>query len=157
MDWRPDNLNTLDAVEHLADCLQAIQRHLRRNTKEQPNLPGLTRVQWMILRHVERHPDCSVGQLADRLDVRPSTMSQMIDRLELAGWVQRCTDARDGRSRLVRLTAAGAAALRSQRDLRVQLLAEPFQQLNPEEQACLLSLLDKLVSRMGKGGSSHAG
>jgi DNA-binding MarR family transcriptional regulator len=147
------NVDTHDAVERLADSLQAIQRYLRRHQGARAGQQALTRVQWMILRQLARSGETTIGQLAEQLDVRPSTMSQMLDRLELTGLVVRRPDIRDGRSRIVRLTTAGEQAVRTLRDVRLKLLEGPFQQLTDEEQTALVNLLGKLASLLPKGGA----
>ncbi len=48
--------------------------------------------------------------LADKLDVRPSTISKMLDRLAHKELIERISDRRDHRKTLVRLTGAGVEA-----------------------------------------------
>ncbi len=47
------------------------------------------------------------GELADELNVKPATVSRMIDRLEQYGLVMRCKDENDQRVSLVHLTETG--------------------------------------------------
>jgi DNA-binding MarR family transcriptional regulator len=49
----------------------------------------------------------SVSRLADTLAVRPSTVSKMLDRLVIAGLVERAEDSRDARRTVVRMTSSG--------------------------------------------------
>jgi DNA-binding MarR family transcriptional regulator len=139
-----------DSLELFSQSLQAVHRYLRRNGDT--GRDGITRVQWLILWDLWRHEKRTIGELAEKLDVRPSTMSQMIDRLELAGLVYRCQDVHDARTRIVQLTDSGKERIQRLKDMRTQLLAEPFQQLDEDEQATLVELMAKLASFLPKRG-----
>ncbi|AIE60331.1 MarR family winged helix-turn-helix transcriptional regulator [Bacillus methanolicus] len=139
-----------DSLELFSQSLQAVYRYLRRNGDTGSD--GITRVQWLILWDLWRHQERTIGELAEKLDVRPSTMSQMIDRLQLAGLVHRYQDINDARARIVRLTDSGKERIQRLKDTRTQLLAEPFQQLDEDEQATLVELMEKLASFLPKRG-----
>lgn len=131
--------------------LQAINRHVRAGSfsgrGRQP-----TRVQWMILRHLQRTGGCSVGQLAERVDVGASAMSQMLDRLEKMGWILRQPDPRDARSRMVRLTPEGEQVVQEVEREWIRRLESPFSQLDPIEQRTLVELMEKFAHLVQKEG-----
>jgi len=52
-----------------------------------------------------------LGDLAEQAQVTKQTTAALVDRLEAAGWVERVPDPRDGRARLVRLTAKADALM----------------------------------------------
>lgn len=56
------------------------------------------------------HGSVRASDLAHSLQISRPTMSKQLARLESRGLVQREPDGRDGRARIVRLTASGAAA-----------------------------------------------
>src|SRR5581483_2682975 len=86
--------------------MQAINRYLRSMANNQAENP-VTRVQWLLLRHLQRNDSCSIGELAEHLDVRSSTMSQMVDRLEKNGIVYRASNQKDARVKKVVLSEKG--------------------------------------------------
>jgi DNA-binding MarR family transcriptional regulator len=88
----------------------------------------------------------AVSKLAAELDVRPSTISVMVDRLADRDLVVRLTDARDSRKTLIALTAAGIAA---QAQIRA-VWAEVGRSLVPKqaEEAALLTGQIKNLSQM---------
>ncbi|WP_026975587.1 MarR family winged helix-turn-helix transcriptional regulator [Alicyclobacillus contaminans] len=139
-----------DALERVTQSLQAIQRYLRRNRMNEED--GITRVQWLILWDLWRNEQRTIGELAAVLDVRSSTMSQMLDRLQLAGLVVRAPAAEDGRARVVRLTEAGRARIQRLKDAKTAWLAGPFQQLTVDEQQQLAELLGKLANALPTRG-----
>ena len=144
----PDSVQTTEErqhIEHFFARLQMINRHLRAGAHWHAGRE-ITRVQWLILRHVRRHPGCTVGQLAERIDVRSSTMSQMLDRLEREQLIVRRADGGDSRVRNVRLTPAGEQCINAVEAEWLDRLHRPFSTLTPAEQQTLTALLDKLAA-----------
>ena len=67
----------------------------------------LTPEQWIVLVQLWEKDGQSQSALSERtLRDRP-TMSRILDTMEKSGLVQRCVDAQDARSRLVKLTRTG--------------------------------------------------
>lgn len=129
--------------------IQQINRYLRSMGSEQTE-HSVTRVQWMVLRQLERNGSCTIGELADHLDVRSSTMSQMIDRLEKNGVVYRSSIQQDARIKTVALSEKGKKIIQEREMLWVDSLAKPFENFSNEEKEILLSLMDQLVSHIPK-------
>jgi DNA-binding MarR family transcriptional regulator len=70
---------------------------------------GLYRGQPFVLRALWEEEGITHSELADRLHVRPATISNMIKRMEKAGFVERRPDMEDQRVSRVHLTDAGRA------------------------------------------------
>jgi DNA-binding MarR family transcriptional regulator len=68
---------------------------------------GVTGPQRLVLRIVGRFPRIPAGQLADTLRIHPSTVSDVVKRLEKRGLLQRARDPHDGRRVLLGLTERG--------------------------------------------------
>ncbi len=85
-----------------------------------------------------------LSQLADRLSCVKSNITQLVDRLEADGLVQRQPDSNDRRTRLATLTAPGRKACRE--GLRVQQEAERnlLRKLTAAESRMLAGLLTKI-------------
>jgi DNA-binding MarR family transcriptional regulator len=90
--------------------------------------------------------DIPVSALAMELDVRPSTVSKMVDRLAERGLVARVPDLRDSRKTLVRLTAEGVSA---QAKIRT-LWADVGRRLAPkqQEEAALMMIQIKRLNEV---------
>jgi DNA-binding MarR family transcriptional regulator len=84
-------------------------------------------------------------QLADRLSCVKSNITQLVDRLEADGFVQRQSDPNDRRARLATLTPEGRKAC--QEGLKVQQAAERnvLRKLSPAESRKLAGLLAKIT------------
>ncbi len=85
-----------------------------------------------------------LGQLAERLSCVKSNVTQLVDRLEADGLVNRTGDPNDRRSRLAVLTDAGRAAYAKGSEIRIQAERELFGVLTPDESNTLHELLGKL-------------
>ena len=81
----------------------------------------------------------SVGQLAHAEGVQPPTMTQLVNRMEAAGWVSRSGRARKGST--VEITATGRQLVEDVRARRNGLLAERMAALTPDERAALRAVL----------------
>lgn len=129
--------------------IQTINRYLRSMMPDQGEY-SVTRVQWLLLRHLQRNGASTIGELADHLDVRSSTMSQMIDRLEKNGIVIRGTIQKDARIKTVVLSEMGIKIIQEREKMWVESMAQPFQHFTAEEKETFFHLMDKLVCHIPK-------
>lgn len=60
-----------------------------------------------VLFVLARHDGCTMGDLAQALDLAPSAISGLVQRMEAQAWVMRQPCAQDGRTQRVWLQAAG--------------------------------------------------
>lgn len=140
-------------LEQFVDCVQAIGRHMKRSQRNSQEGTEITKTQWLILRFLAKQDACTIGHLAERLEVRSSSMSQMIDRLELAGTVYREPDKNDARTRIVKLTEAGTEMISKMKHSRMEMIAGPFNQLSQEEQNTLVEIMMKMTTNLKQHGS----
>lgn len=141
-------MSLYDQTEQLYTLIHKINRKLRSpkfDSTDQNVAPPITKVQWWILKTVWEWKQCTAGYLAKMIGVRPSTMSQMLDRLEKADFISRFTDPADARVRIIRLTDRGQNMFHRSESKFVEKLAGPLGYLSPEEQHFLLVLLEKLA------------
>lgn len=136
-------MESKEALEHFVMYLQTINRHLRSQMFDQQET-SLTRVQWLLMRNLYRNGASTIGKLAEHLDVRSSTMSQMVDRLEKAGFAYRESSEPDARVRWVKLTEEGKRVIRQTEALWAQTLSEPFEQFSEVERQQFLEYMHRL-------------
>ena len=77
--------------------------------------------------------------------ISPSSVSELITRLEDDGYVRRTVDPDDKRATLISLTDLGAARAAELEDERRDRFAGAFKKLGEEEKAALVGLLEKLL------------
>src|SRR4051794_1470001 len=95
---------TLDTVERL--LMRSARRMLFEVAADSP-LWDLPVPQIRALHLIAHRKHCAMGDLATRLGVAMSTATQVADRLEQRGWVQRVDDPEDRRVVLLALTPEG--------------------------------------------------
>jgi len=66
----------------------------------------------------------SISSLSEEMSISVSAVTQIADRLERAGMVERTSDSEDRRIKNLRLTTTGAEIMRSRRETRVRRAAE---------------------------------
>lgn len=71
---------------------------------------GLTAAQSGVLFYLGEHDGALIGEAADALDLAPSAMTGLVDRMTKAELVERRTDPKDGRAMRLHLTDKGRAA-----------------------------------------------
>jgi len=108
-------------------------------------LHGLSIAKLSVLRHLAQAKEpLAMGQLAEILACVRSNITQLVDRLEAEGMVQRSPDPHDRRSLWVTITKAGRRryqlGITAERVVQVKLA----QGLSPREQTQLARLLAKL-------------
>lgn len=106
-------------------------------------------------------------ELARRMQVEPSTVVRLLDRMEEAGLIERCADPCDRRRHHIRVTEAVAPLWKQITVVARQVRKEAAKSLTVEEQATLKDLLQRVTHnlqstlapephrRTGKKVSSH--
>lgn len=139
------------AVLELADEI----RHLtatRRDFSRQVGGAPCTLASLTLLGVVERRGPARVGEIAAALGVDASVASRQITQLTADGLLDRVLDERDGRSHLVRVTAAGAEALRGVRAALLGRWATALDDWTDAELAALAGQLRRLRADLGAAG-----
>ena len=94
-----------DSTEHgITWLVPDVARLLRRDFDRRVRALGLTQAQWRAIAHLARDEGINQTELAERLEVKPITLGRLIDRMQLAGWVERVVDASDRRASRLFLT-----------------------------------------------------
>jgi len=104
---------------------------------EQLEALGLHHGQPPLLRALWEQEGLTHTELAQLLQVRPATITRMLQRMERAGFVVRRPDAEDQRLSRVYLTVAGRAVRASLQQVILSMEARTFAGLTAEERATL--------------------
>jgi DNA-binding MarR family transcriptional regulator len=139
-----------DARVAEADRLHSAAIHLLRWLRREDAPSGLSAPRLSALSVVVMGGPLTLGALAAAEQVRPPTMSRLVDALEAEGLVVREPDPDDGRATRVRATPHGARLLAQGRARRVRRLAAALDALPPADRATLAraaELLEGLVPR----------
>lgn len=106
----------------------------------------LTKPQLFMLFMIAKEGTPKQTHLAEKLGVKPSAITVMIDRLVQSGHVIRKHHETDRRIVLVEVTDTGKEILKKMEDVQKQVIAHGLSQLPPEEMRILVSAFEKLTS-----------
>jgi len=137
--------------EQLADRLHSAAIHLLRRVRREDAASGLSGPRLSALSVIVfGGGPITLGQLALAEQVRPPTMTRLVNALAADGLVTRQRDPADGRITYLRATPKGQALLRAGRTRRVAVLAGQLGGLSGKDREVLAraaTLLERLASR----------
>lgn len=136
-------------MEQQQDCgllIKQINDELRKNGNNALRAQGITLAQLDALAELERSPEGqrSLKELEQILHVAQSTAAGIVSRLEQKGFVQGFGDAMDRRVKLVRITPAGAACVRTALHHRAEAEEKLLSGLTETERSIFCALLKKV-------------
>lgn len=120
-------------VLEVADRLHSAAIHLLRRARGRDVELGLSGPRLSALSVVVFAGPLTVSELAAAEQVRPPTMTRLVDALQRATLVSREPNPEDARSVLVRATATGRLALSRGRSRRIEDLAARLSELPPDD------------------------
>lgn len=133
------------APDALADQWHSLAIHLLRSMRREDAKSGLTGPRLSALSVLVFAGPRTLGELAAAEQVKPPTMTRLVQALEREGLVRRSADPGDGRVVRLRATPRGESILRQGRARRVAALAVPLAALPPADRARLASAADILA------------
>jgi len=138
------------AADEVADRLHSAAIHLLRWLRREDERGALSGPRLSALSVIVFGGPVTLGELAAAEQVRPPTMTRLVNALEADGLVVREPDAADGRVTRLRATAAGRRLLTAGRARRVAALARQLAPLGARDQATLAraaALIERLAAR----------
>jgi DNA-binding MarR family transcriptional regulator len=124
-------------VRVIADRLHSSAIHLLRRLRVEDKVMGLSAPRASALSVIVFRGPVTMTRLAEAEQVRPPTITRLVDGLERRGLVRRVSHAEDGRVQLVEATAAGKRLLQRGRAQRVDRLTRAITDLSEEDQRVL--------------------
>lgn len=126
-------MSKLTQIEELADRLHSTAIHLLRQVRVQDAATGLAPARLSALSVLVFGGAMSLNELAKAEQVRPPTMSRIVDALESAGLIRRTVNQQDRRAVVLEATEKGIAILWQGRKRRVKFLAKHLSRLSEQE------------------------
>lgn len=99
---RPDHM-----VRAFRRSLRALEREVELSLDAQTECCGVTSAQCHLLLEIDDRDNASIGELADALELDPSTLSRTAESLVRAGFVSRADDPSNRRRQILQLLPAG--------------------------------------------------
>lgn len=147
---------TTPAVTTVTSLVLEVGRLVRSRFREHSEDFGLSQPQWLALAHLNKSPGLTQSELAERLEVSKVTVTQLVDRLEKAGWLRR--EAHESDRRAVRLQLTDKAEPVSAALWRVgaQVRAQALTGFSAAERQQLEALLQRMKTNLGGGPAGKA-
>lgn len=143
----------MDSIETLAERLMTAwgitSRKIQQEFAEQTTFP-LTTPQLFLLHLLSKKDRWMVTELADKMSVKPSAITAMIDRLEHNQFAERERDEKDRRVVFIKLSQKGKKVLKKAGGKRKNILMDYLNQLEEEEIISLVNINEKLAQIIGE-------
>jgi len=146
-----------------AFSLNDVARMLRTYGDYKARRFGITRAQWVVLVRLDRFEGLKQSELAQMLDLKPITLTRLLDRLCGAGLIERRSDPNDRRAKRLHLTAAARPLLERLGHLGDELMATAFAGVEREhveqmvaQLAIMKENLRQAVQRKAGGAAGEA-
>lgn len=139
----PGNTMPIAIGERLVEVVNRIS-HREGKVLALMNEYSVTLPQVLILKRLETEGDLTLSKIAENFKMSLSSVSQMIDRLHLQGFVERSENPGDRRQKIVRATPKSGILLKRFHQARSEEYAMGISKLTPG----LLSDLDRILKRM---------
>ena len=143
MPARKSKADTSDPAA-IAERLHSAAIHLLRRLRREDDASGLSAPRLSALSVIVFGGPIALGALAAAEQVRPPTMTRLVQGLEKDGLVTRSAVEGDARSVLIRATARGTRLLHEGRTRRVRRLASDLGALGATELHILARAMDVL-------------
>lgn len=119
---------------------------LSRRLRHQQGGDELSPSESAVLGRVGHAGPMTPGQLARSEHVQPPSMTRIIERLEIRGFLRRDADSEDRRQILVSRTPAGDAFAAQARAVRTAWLSRQLSKLDPEHQRAIAAATGALTA-----------
>ena len=118
---------------------------------------SLTLPQYRMLVVLDAQGPVSLARMAELLDVNPSTALRMVERLSMAGMVEKIRNPKNRREVLLRPTPSGWQVVRQVNENRRKQLASIVEALDEQSRGDLITALRKFTEAGGEPPASVHG
>jgi DNA-binding MarR family transcriptional regulator len=139
-----------DPDKSIGFLIYEVSRLMRRDFDARVQPLGFTQIQWRAIAHIARQEGCNQATLADQLEVKPITLTRLVDRLVDSGWVVRLPDPKDRRAVQLYLTETSRPLLETMQEKSLQTRAQTLQGVSEDEFVILFNALKKMKQNLSK-------
>ena len=135
-------------VDAIVEAIVYLYTESRRLTKDVAARHGLTGPQLTVVKMLEALGDLSLSRLSEKIRAQNSTVTGIVDRMEVGGLVARTRSATDRRVVHIKLTEKGAELAAEVKVEPIAILRDALASLSRDEARDLLRILTKLANRV---------
>lgn len=132
----------------LYNALHKLVRQMHRFSHKVEHRTGYRREQARLLHVISEDEGITQRELAEIMDVRPSSMTAMIAKLEQFGFIMRKQDERDQRVMHIYLTDEGRNIEKETLEPTQALIGQLFENLTDEEISEMIRIIQKLSQNL---------
>ncbi|WP_430742370.1 MarR family winged helix-turn-helix transcriptional regulator [Bacillus atrophaeus] len=138
-------MNADQVMSDIQLSLQILFQKIQPEMVESMEKQGVTPAQLFVLASLKKHGSCKISEIAERMEVKPSAVTLMVDRLEQKNLVVRKHDTEDRRVINISLTAEGDKKFEDILTGRKAILARYLSFLTEEELLQAAQITQKLA------------
>lgn len=121
---------------------------LKREFERAARPHGLTLLQWRVLGELSRNEGLTQTALGGRLEASPMTISDVIERLEIAGFATREVDPSDSRAKLVAITTKARALVEEMRAVADEVYGKAVDGIDEADRAAMIRALTRIAANL---------
>lgn len=134
-----------EQVNYVRDFIMLLSEKVRDSTQDFQGLSKISQPELLILHILSQHNSLMVKDIAAQLsDISHSTLTRMLDRLEVNGYIVRVLNRHDRRSFLIKLAPNGQELANSHNQLMGKMAQTMLEALTPVERLMLIELYTKI-------------
>jgi DNA-binding MarR family transcriptional regulator len=135
-------------VQGLGLLLHNAANLLKREFERAARPHGLTLLQWRVLGELSRNEGLTQTALGGRLEASPMTISDVIERLEIAGFATREVDPSDSRAKLVAITTKARALVEEMRAVADEVYGKAVDGIDEADRAAMIRALTRIAANL---------
>lgn len=145
------NLSVDQRCKEMLVSLRKITQAISLHSRDLSRRYGLTGPQLIILSEIANHETLSVTELARSISLSQATVTDILNRLEKRGLIERAKDSVDRRRVMIRITDSCRETLAQAPSLLQEEFVERYADLPEWQQLMILSALKRVVELMAAG------
>ena len=143
-----DSTDLLDCLQYLARLSRRYWGGSGRGRRRDRGKGHASHSEIKLMDILSAADGISAKELAEKLDIRPSSLSEALDRLEKRGETQRTRDEKDSRIYRITLTEQGRHRIEKRTEEYATARREIEACLTDEEKAVFFSICEKLIAHL---------
>ncbi len=146
-----------DRTENFGLLLHDTARLLRKQFEARGREMGLSSAQWRLLVRLWREGEATQARLADLMEVEPISVSRLVDRMVVAGWIERRPHPTDRRTNLIVPTARALRARDAIKEMAGEIYEAAMTGLTTQDRRQLMAMLTQVEANLSRTENEHSG
>ncbi len=146
----------IETAKSIGSIVNDLARQFKVSFDRQASSLGLTRPQWQLLLHLNRHPGMTQTQLAAALELSVPTVANLVHRLVARGWIEIRIDPAHRLNKYLYLLPTAQPKLHEVHRLAHQVDVQSLRGMRARDIAQLLDLLAAMKRNLGPARRTKA-